>query len=82
MLVDGNRITDSILPQRAFLTLPKNLESRALGDGRFDIISTADLPLGTQFGPFLAPKYKRLNSSCAYQLPVRLHDDKLLYSMH
>lgn len=68
-LIGKTKINDNPLPQRAFLTLPTELETRE-HDGVVDIVPSVQLTKGTQFGPVQGLHNKRCNPNCPFMLPV------------
>lgn len=73
------KVSDSKVPSRAKLTLPKILQLQILANGSYSVIATAGLHAGTQFGPVEAEKLSTLEPSITF--PLKLfsnHEDYYL----
>lgn len=66
------KVDDKSVPSRARLSLPPNLSLGEAPDGSPRVVAREDVPVGTQFGPVEAPRYRQFKGEPRFRLKVSL----------
>lgn len=64
------KVDDKSVPSRARLSLPPNLSLGEAPDGSPRVVAREDVPVGTQFGPVEAPRYRQFKGEPRFRLKV------------
>ncbi|CAN7999060.1 unnamed protein product, partial [Ixodes hexagonus] len=66
----AQKVDDKCVPSRARLSLPPNLSLEEAPDGSPRVTARESIPVGTQFGPVEAPRYRAFKGTPRFKLKV------------
>lgn len=70
LLGQAHKVEDKSVPSRARLSVPLNLALQESSTGEARIVAREDIPVGTQFGPVEAPRYRAFKGDPRFKLKV------------